>query len=134
MDNQPITRTRLEVFFCIYVLVFSLMNISTQLLEGLSNYASLIISLIGISGCILMYRRNKNALLLLNIWAVSQLVIIMADESPVWSVEQVLSWDLYFEFTLISGTVIKLGVNVFAILLIYCVWKLRQPVVVRKTV
>ncbi|MBK0401958.1 hypothetical protein I5M27_03115 [Adhaeribacter sp. BT258] len=126
MENQLQKRTWLEVFFGFYVIIFSLINISTQLWEMSGNYASLLISLIGIAGSFLMYKRNKRALQFLNIWASCQLLILLVDGSPLWSVEQVLSFKFYFSFTLISDTTLQLGVNLFAILLVYCVWKLKQ--------
>ena len=125
-------RTKLEIIFGIYVLIFSLFGIG-NLFTGIQNfnYPALLVSLIGITACAFLYFRNKYALMLLNMWAAAQLISVLVDKTPVWDVSQGVSLDLYFNFELISGTKLYLGFNPWAILLIYCVWKLKQQVLLK---
>ena len=102
MIKELLARQKLKLFFSLYVLIMSALNAGAEVAGGIQNYPSLIISLLGIVACVLVFRRSGSALRLLNIWAVSQLVIIIADGKPFWSVEQVLSLNSYFEFTLVS--------------------------------
>jgi hypothetical protein len=115
------------LFFVLYVVLFSLVNLFNQFFGGFSgNYPSLIISLIGITGAYLIFRGESKGLKLLNFWTIVQIPFLVWGDTKIWDVGQVLSFNMEFNFTLVSGTEVEIGLNPWAVLLFYWVWKLKQ--------
>jgi hypothetical protein len=120
-NKTPLTT---EFFFPVIVAGLSLFNIFNQLPDILS--LSSLLSLVGITGVILFFKKNDSFKKLMYVWIIAQLIVIDREvldpasgtwfDSPVWDMTQVFSFKLGFKFSTHSN---KFGLNVNVVALMF---------------
>lgn len=116
MGNKKTTFTT-ETVFPVLVAGLSLLNISNHSADLLS--LTNLLSLVGIAGTILYFKKNDLFKKLIYIWVLAQVIVIDREvldkatgvwlDKPFWDLTQVLSFKLGFNFTTDSS---KFGINV----------------------
>ena len=116
MDNKKTTFTT-ETVFPVLLAGLSLLNISNHSADILS--LTNLLSLVGIAGTILYFKKNDLFKKVIYIWVLAQVIVIDREvldkatgvwlDKPFWDLTQVFSFKLGFNFTTDST---KFGINV----------------------